>query len=189
MADPPKDNLLLDPFANVPDADVYVPRDATDLSLRMLLESVRSSGKCTALIGPSGLGKSLLLQTLAARVRDEWETVYLSHAALPPQELGAWALRLLGSPSADDPAAALRAFGKHLLEEQSALLIMIDDAGALPDDTARWVGRLITGSHGALRLLIAASDDTAGGQAIAAIGASFNSVFLTQPMSVRETAH
>jgi hypothetical protein len=125
---------------------------------------------------------------LAARVRDGLETVYLPYAGLPPLELGAWVLQLLGSPPAKDPARALRAFSSHLLEQKSGLLIMIDDAGALPDDTARWLGDLVSSSDGALRLLIAASDDATGSRTIAAIGASFNIVSLTQPMSESETA-
>jgi MSHA biogenesis protein MshM len=180
---------LLDPFAITPDTHAYVPRESTDVACRKLLDSVRDPAKCTALLGPPGLGKSLLLQMLVSQQCGEWETVYLPYATLPPHELGAWALRLLGAPTAEDPAASLRAFGIHLLEQNAALLIVIDDADALPDDTARWVGRLLSGSRGAVRLLIAASNDTKSSRTIAAIGATFNVVFLTQPMSESETAH
>jgi type II secretory pathway predicted ATPase ExeA len=189
MADPPTQHLVLDPFAITPDALVYVPRESTDRARQKLLDSVRNPRKGTALIGPRGLGKSLLLQMLVAQVREEMESVYLPYAAVPPHELGAWVLRLLGAPAGDDPAVALRAFCHQLVERKSALLIAIDEVVAMPDDTAQWVGSLMADSGGAFRLLIAASDDARSSRTIAAIGASFNVVFLTQPMSERETAH
>lgn len=178
---------LLDPFALTPNPAVYVPRAATEAVRTELLESVRNPATRTALIGPPGLGKTLMLQLLAAQVRDEFRPIYLPYAALPPEELCAWALSVLGAPAASDPIASLRALAARQREEPSPLLLSIDDAGAMPVATARWVGDLVSGSEGALRLLISASDQDSTNRALAAIGGDFDIVALSEPMSEAET--
>ena len=105
-----------DPFAITPDPGVYVPRAATETARKELLRSACNPAKTTALIGPPGLGKTLLLHLLAEEVPEDMQTVYLPYAALPPAELCAWALELLGSPVADDPIGALQALSRDLRE-------------------------------------------------------------------------
>jgi len=173
-----------DPFAITPDPAVYVPRGATELARKQLLRSARNPAKTTALIGPPGLGKTLLLQLLAEEVSQEMQSIYLPYAALPPAELCAWALAL---PACDDPIQALRAHARGLEAQGSSLLLAIDDAGAMPIATARWLGELVEQSGGCLRLVLAATDDPSGNRVLAAIGSNFDIVHLEEPMTESET--
>ena len=182
-----RERFTCDPFAITPDPGVYVPRAATEAARGELLRSACNPAKTTALIGPPGLGKTLLLQLLAAEASEEMQTVYLPYAALPPEELCAWALGLLGLPAADDPIGALQALGRDLRERESSLLMLIDDAGAMPIATARWARELLQESGGSVRLVVAASDNATGNRTIAAIGSNFDIVHLTDPMTESET--
>jgi type II secretory pathway predicted ATPase ExeA len=176
-----------DPFAITPDPGVYVPREATETARKELLRSACNPAKTSALIGPPGLGKTLLLHLLAEEVPEETQTVYLPYAALPPAEICAWTLGLLGSPVAENPIAALQALSRDLHEQGSSLLLLIDDAGAMPIATARWAGEFVQNSGGSVRLAVAASDNATGNRVIAAIGSNFDIVHLNDPMTESET--
>ncbi len=182
-----KERFSRDPFAITPDPAVYVPREATETARKQLLRSASNPTKTTALIGPPGLGKTLLLHLLAEEVPGETRTAYLPYAALPPEELCAWALGLLDSPATNDPIGALEAFGRELGERKSSLLLLIDDAGAMPIATARWAGELVQNSGGNVRLALAASDNATGNRVIAAIGSNFDIVHLNDSMTEDET--
>ena len=187
MPERERERFTFDPFAITPDPGVYVPRAATETARRQLLRSACNPAKTTALIGPPGLGKTLLLHLLAEEAPEEMQTVYLPYAALPPEELCAWALGLLGLPDADEPIAALQALARDLRERDSSLLMVIDDAGAMPIATARWARELLQDSGGSVRLAVAASDTATGNRTIAAIGSNFDIVHLTDPMTESET--
>ncbi len=182
-----KERFSRDPFAITPDPAVYVPREATETARKQLLRSASNPTKTTALIGPPGLGKTLLLHLLAEEVPGETRTAYLPYAALPPEELCAWALGLLDSPATNDPIGALEAFGRELGERESSLLLLIDDAGAMPIATARWAGELVQNSGGNVRLALAASDNATGNRVIAAIGSNFDIAHLNDSMTEDET--
>jgi hypothetical protein len=162
-----REHITRDPFAITPDPEVYVPRAATEAARKELLRSACNPAKTSALIGPPGLGKTLLLELLAQQVPDDMQTV--------------------GSPVADDPIGALQALGRDLRERGSSLLISIDDVGAMPIATARWVGELVQTSGGSVRLAVAASDNASGNRAIAAIGSNFDIAHLSDPMTESET--
>ncbi|HEX9814280.1 MAG TPA: AAA family ATPase [Myxococcota bacterium] len=177
-----------DPFAITPDPNFYVPRAATEIARKELLRSACNPTKTSALIGPAGLGKTLLLQLLAEEVPEDLQTVYLPYAVLPAGELCAWALGLLGLPTAADPIGALKAYSRELRAQGSSLLMLIDDAGSMPVATARWAGDLVQDSGGGVRLAIAASDNATGNRTIAAIGSNFDIVHLDDPMTESETS-
>jgi len=183
-----KERATHDPFAITPDPNVYVPRTATETARKELLRSACNPRKTTALIGPPGLGKTLLLHLLEEEAPEDLQTVYLPYAALPPEELCGWALGLLGLPGTGDSIGALQAHSRDLSERGSSLLLLIDDAGAMPIATARWAGELVQNSSGSVRLVIAASDNATGNRTIAAIGTNFDIVHLDDPMTESETS-
>ena len=139
-----------DAFATTANVALYVQRDATEQALFELVRSVREEGRCAALLGPPGLGKTLLLHLLAERVSDSFDPVYVANGAMAPPELCAWVLGHRELPEADVPMAALI---EHARERQAAgrpLLLLLDDVGAIPPPTLVELRRLAAASVGAL---------------------------------------
>ncbi len=178
---------LPDPFALTADPDGYVPRPATEEVLAALVKTLREGRRPAALLGPPGLGKTLLLHLVGRQLDDRLRSVYLPYAALPLDELCAWALSLLGVSQSSDTIGDLLQTASELLRRGSGLLLLIDDAGAMPLPTARKLGDLIASSSGALRLLAAAAEGPSASRMLAATGANVHLVRLLDPMNEEET--
>jgi type II secretory pathway predicted ATPase ExeA len=178
---------LPDPFGLTADPQGYVPRGATEQALTALLATLREGRRPVALVGPPGLGKTLLLHLAGERLDDRLRSVYLPYAALPLDELCAWALSLLGFSQSEDTIGDLTLTARHMLERGSGLLLLIDDANAMPLPTARKLGDLVAASQGALRLLLAASEGPSASRMLAATGANIHVIRLLEPMSEDET--
>jgi general secretion pathway protein A len=176
-----------DPFGLTADPDGYVPRAATEEALAALVTILREGRRPAALLGPPGLGKTLLLHLVGKRLGDRLRSVYLPYAALPLDELCAWALSLLGVSESNDTIGDLLQTADQLLSRGSGLLLLIDDAGAMPLPTARKLGDLIASSSGALRLLAAAAEGPSASRMLAATGANVQLVRLLEPMDEEET--
>jgi type II secretory pathway predicted ATPase ExeA len=178
---------IADPFALEPDLAAWVERDATRQALDSLLRSVRDPDHSTVLVGPTGIGKTLLLQRLAAELEGEMRSVYLPVAGLSPSELCDWVLRLLGSPTTDDPVGVLWAYCRHLRSENSALLLEVDNAESLPRATAERIGQLVAGSSGSLRWVLVGSEEPHWRDTRAAVGERVDVVRFDAPMTHEET--
>jgi type II secretory pathway predicted ATPase ExeA len=63
----------------------------------------------------------------------------------------------------------------------------VDDAHSLPEETARWLGHVVSRSAGALRLVVAAVEGERG-KALDSLGALIRIDALAQPMERGETA-
>jgi type II secretory pathway predicted ATPase ExeA len=176
-----------DPFGPTANLAAYVPCKAMERALFELLHTVRSERRAAAISGPPGLGKTLLLHLLADRLSPQLHFVYIPYPALPPDGLCTWALDLLGTQASDDPIAMLKAYGEHLRRQGSALLLLIDDAGALPVDSARMFGNLVAASDGGLRLAVASTDSPEASRPLAALGSDINMIRLIEPMTEAET--
>lgn len=176
----------VDPFADTPNPALYVPRDASDEALRQLMDCVGRPDRPVALLAPPGLGKTLLLRLLAARLPAPLQAVYVPNPVLSPAELCAWTLGCLGSPPWSDPIALLAAYAEHRAGGGGALVWLVDDAHSLPEETARWLGHVVAHSGGALRLVVAAVDGP--GKALAALGDLVRVDALARPMERGETA-
>jgi type II secretory pathway predicted ATPase ExeA len=177
-----------EPFGFTANRGAYIPREATERALSELLDCCRGPERVVALTGPPGLGKSLLLHLLADRLEERFHPVFLTYGALTPEDLCAYALDCLGSPRTDDPVGVLKAYARHLGEEGSVLLLLIDDAGAMPVSTLHWLSDLTRESVGSLRCVFAVTDDVHSGAVIAALGREVSTVRLAAPMTPEETA-
>ena len=178
-----------EPFGFTANPATYIPREATELALAALLDAARGPERVAAFTGPPGLGKSLLLHLLADRLEDEFHPVFLPYGAFTPEDLCAYALDRLGSPRTDDPVGVFKAYARHLKKQSSALLLLFDDAGAMPSSTLRWLSDLVRKSDGSMRCVFAVTDDVNSGAVIAALGSEVAVVRLANPMTRKETAN
>lgn len=147
-----------DPFEPTASPRAYLPRVATEDALAALGAAARAGLVPGALVGPAGIGKTLLLHVLGERLGRELRYVILPHAGLELAELASWALTRLGLRQSGDPLAALLAHARELASGGAALLLLIDDAHTLSFPTARELGRCVARSRRALRLVFAAED-------------------------------
>lgn len=176
-----------DPFADVPNPALYVPREASDRALRDLLAAVERPERPALLLAPPGHGKTLLLRLLAARLPAPLRAVYVPNPVLTPAELCTWTLGSLGSPPWADPVPVVAAYAEHRAAAGGALVWLVDDAQLLPEETARWLGHVLAHSKGALRLVLAAIEDERG-KTLDALGPRVRIEALAKPMERGETA-
>ncbi|HVP29980.1 MAG TPA: AAA family ATPase [Myxococcota bacterium] len=193
------EGLARDPFGPTADAASYVARPETERVLEDLAGWALQDRPAALLVGPPGIGKTLILRVLERRLEAVCRCVALPYAALPAQELCAWALGLLGepAPSAGDAEATLVSTAERLARTGRPLLVLVDDASAMPADTARRLRALAEGSGGALRVLAAGLElgvpgeqDPNGPDAwMSAFGRDVPRFRLGAPMTEDETAH
>lgn len=117
------------------DASHYVPRLALESALAELLEGIGKTPAATALSGEAGLGKTLLLKVLRERLAGAFECLYVPFPRLAAQELWRWAAAALGLGPGEDDRGAVLARAERLGEAGSGLVLLVDDAGALPPAT------------------------------------------------------
>jgi hypothetical protein len=140
----------------------------------------RAGRKVMALSGPGGLGKTMVLRVLEQRLAGQARALHLPYAALSTEDLVAWVLGLLGHESAiEGPEAALREFAAA----GPPLVLLLDDASALPPETARDLVSWARSFEGALRLVIVPVDDDRAGRVLAALGDDVLDIRLREPMS------
>lgn len=178
---------VLDPFSLTADTRLYVARAATEHALETLLAVLDRGERAAALTGQAGLGKTLLLHVLADRSSERWRPVYVPYAALSVLDLCSWVLSTLGEEVGASPQAALDGVAKDLQREGLGLLLLVDDAAALPMETARWLGRLVAGPGGPLALVVASGDRSGSSATLAALGRC-EVVRLSEPMNDLECA-
>jgi hypothetical protein len=152
---------FVDPFGASADPARYVPRVATDRALERLLRAVRDQRRSAILGGIPGIGKTLLLRLLARRLAPELRTLHLPYASMPAAALCAWAMDLLGGGSSYDPVGALVAHARRPHADGVGLVLLIDAAEAMPEESAPQLARAARESGGALRLVAAVAEAAA----------------------------
>lgn len=177
-----------DPFGVTSDPAAYVPRPATRELLQALEGALREGARSILLTGPPGLGKTMLLRVLEQRLRGEFRPLGISYTALLPDELARWILTQLGEPIAEDPEAALLEVGRRFEASGTKLVLLLDDAGAIPSPTVRRLAELVQETKGAIRLVLTAIDDARARDILAALGPGVETLRLDEPMSEDETA-
>jgi len=164
-----------------------VPRAEIEAALGRILRAVEEQRRPAVLTGPAGLGKTLLLHLVAERARRPWRPVYLPYATLSPEGLCAWALSALGEPPGDSPAEALDAVLRELRQRGAGVLLLVDDAGAMPRETAGWLRDRVREAEEAIGLVIAAAEHGESLEGLAEL-IDAEHVRLQQPMSEAESA-
>ena len=164
----------------------YLPRPATEHALEQLETRVaKDRAAATLLVGPPGIGKSVLLRVLMQRLRSTLRTVTLGAGDIDATTLCAFVLDQLHADPGGDPEHALLMLAADYGMKRSALVIALDSAEQLPLDTAGRLGALAVTAGGSLRIVAAAQDPAT---ALArALGCEDDAVALRTPMNLRET--
>jgi len=182
--------LAPDPFGATADPETYMPRAATERALAELERALLASDFPVVLTGPAGIGKTLLLRVAGRRLEGRVHCVYIAYAALSAAELCTWILGLLGesAPANSDAQAALLAAAHRFAQGGTPLALLIDDASAVPPDTAERMRTLAAGSRGALQIVAADMEDASSEPWVTRFGTRVERVRLEAPMSAAETA-
>jgi type II secretory pathway predicted ATPase ExeA len=151
------------------------------------LDTALIEGEIPALIGAPGLGKTLLLQRVAARLDDRTAPVYVPYSTLTLPELCKLVLGLVEEPVTDDPEEALRHIIGELRRQRASLLLLIDDAAMMPRETALQLAEWVEASKGALKLALAAVESPEARKVFEAFGDRLHLIRLDEEMSLQES--
>ncbi|HBZ68823.1 MAG TPA: hypothetical protein DEP35_03365 [Deltaproteobacteria bacterium] len=179
-----------DPFGVTADPETYMPRAATERALAELEQALLAGEIPVLFTGPAGIGKTLLLRVAERRLAGRVRCVYVAYGALSPAELCSWILGLLGesAPPNGDAEAALLAAAHGFAQAGTPLALLIDDASAVPPETAERMRSLAASSRGALQIVAADMEDASTEPWGTRFGARVERVTLETPMSAAETA-
>ncbi|MBM4384103.1 MAG: AAA family ATPase [Deltaproteobacteria bacterium] len=173
----------MEPFGVTSDPAFYVPRLGTEAALTALREGFASGKRISVLTGPPGLGKTMVLHVLARDLTNA-RSRFLPYSALAPEDLAHFALAPGEQAEGESALAALARLAKK--EGARPLVLLVDDAGALPPETSRSLRQLADSLGGALRVVAAIGNEARQGAAMAAFGEGLHHVRLKQPMLDRE---
>ncbi len=173
-------------FVASDDTRRYLARPATEQALATLEQRiVEDHADTTLLVGPPGIGKSMLLRVLAQRLRRTLRTVTLGAGDIDAPTLCAFALAQLRIEASNDPEQAVLMLAAAWSAKRSALVIAIDAAEQLPLTTAGRLGALAMTAGGGLRIVAAAVEPAT--ELARAFGCQQEAVALRTPMSLHET--
>lgn len=180
----------MDPFGVTCDPRLYVPRPASEAALAALREGLAAGRRLCVFSGPAGLGKTMVLHVLAERLPDA-RCVHLPYAALALEDLAEWTLEKLGEPRGQGAAHSERlcAAARREAESGRTLVLLLDDASAIPLATARSLRALVDQLAGALRVVAVPVDDGRASAAIAAFGEGVLHVRMRAPLESEEVRH
>lgn len=152
-----------DPFGTTADPSRYVRREASERALAELEQAVVDRESAALLVGVPGIGKTLVLRLLKRRLESRLTVIHLPYAALPPAALANWALSAMNAQSSWDPVGALATRAHHLyLESLGGVVLLIDDAEAMPEETVHALAQMVRDAKGGLRFVAAVDEESAG---------------------------
>lgn len=126
--------------------------------LRGLASALVDGRECIALVGPRGAGKTRLLHRFSEHVGRAFRCAHLPSPTLRPLEIRAW-LEEFAGPLPADAGRTLEDLAAACARRGGGLVLLIDDAHAMPPDTAFAVGEAIARAHDALRVVLAGVDE------------------------------
>jgi type II secretory pathway predicted ATPase ExeA len=175
----------VDAFELSADPSAYVPRLALESALAELSELIGKTPACTALTGETGLGKTLLLHVLQERLGGAFECLYVPspRRAKAPAELWSWVAGAIGLGTGEDDRGAVLGRALSLAADGSGLVLLVDDAAALPAATRSEL--IVACETPGLSLVLAfAAEDLAP---LEALPAHVRRIDLGPPMTLVET--
>jgi type II secretory pathway predicted ATPase ExeA len=175
-----------DPFGLAATPSAYVPRASSERALQAIDRALRD-GRFPAILGPPGLGKTLLLQRTAARVEHRTHPVYVPFCALSLPELCAVVLGFEEVPPTEDPLGTLDDIARQLVDRELGLMLLIDDASMMPLDTAKDLAEWVHSANGAVELVFASTRTQEVRDVLGAFGSRIEEIELSQPMTEAET--
>jgi type II secretory pathway predicted ATPase ExeA len=180
--------LEIDPFGEVSGPSLYVMREATEHALAELLHCGGEPARPAVLLGPAGIGKSLLLQVAGRSIDDAGHCVFVSFPSLDTENLCRWILDQLECPRFEDPVFAFETYLGRLREIGSSLLLLVDDLHLMPTHTVHQLRRWIDNSRGEFRLIASAINDPQSYEKIAPLGPTCQQVLFKAPMQQDESS-
>ncbi len=123
------------PFSFAPQVEQYFPGRAIESARQTLVRCIERAEGIGLVIGPTGTGKSLLLQVLAARFRSTFSVALLANSHLPSRRALLQAILFeLGLPYRGMDEGELRlSLIDHITDGASqGMLLLIDEAHLLP---------------------------------------------------------
>jgi len=125
------------PFPSVPCVDHYYPATAVETARTTLVRCVRRAEGPALLVGPSGMGKTMVCRVLAKELDDQFRVVFLASGRLGSRRALLQAMLYeLGQPyrGLDEGEARLALADYITLSDEclGGLLLIIDEAHTLP---------------------------------------------------------
>lgn len=191
-------------FSETSDPDAYVERAATANALAAIeawLDADALGSTVAAIVGTPGIGKTMLLRVVAARLFDtppllagtlaaaHARALYVPHPGLTPVDLATWVHAQLGRPCPALPDAAAAGTALLALGGSLPLVLLVDDADAMPPETTQMFIQRLPALQSPVRLLLALNPDSRGSRLLASFHALRpKEVRFRERMSIGETA-
>jgi len=151
-----------DPFGPAAAADCYQPRSASEALLGKIERELLLGRRAVVLRGPAGIGKTTLLRVLEQRLREPFQAVAVPYGRLAPDEFWGFVLYQLGAPRGPAPEREIHEITLRLARVDGVLVLLLDEASALPEETARSLAARVAEAHGALRVVTSVDDESEG---------------------------
>jgi len=212
--------MLRDPFTAEDEVSLYIPREASEAALATLERCVREAGgdaatRVSVLLGPVGIGKSLLLKVLENRVAADVCCVRVEYPGSSVTEFCQWILRELDAretlegeralqrpalarfrewmqrersyAATDDPEQSLVQLATEFQGRGFPIVVLVDNADGLKPEAASRLRELSARAGGGLCLVLALTDGTGEQAMIDALGSAAITVHYDTPMTLDET--
>ncbi|MDH3686043.1 MAG: AAA family ATPase [Myxococcales bacterium] len=144
-----------DPFGPSAATSAYQSRPVTEELLEKLCEGL-SGGLRTLLIhGPAGLGKTTVLRVLGERLRAPFLPVDIPYGRFEPDDFWSYVLFQLGAPRGEFPETSVLDAIRSRERRGQVLVLLVDEAQALPEATRARLAAVLHHAEGALRTVLA----------------------------------
>lgn len=168
----------------------YTERSDSEAALERLVALLRSGTTRIAIEGAPGAGKTVLLHVLPDRLGPSFASAYLPHPGLDPAGVRAW-LENFAGPLPADAGSTFEDLASAYARRGPGLVLLIDDADAMPEAIAREFGSLLERTDAALRIVVAGVPSPSLEAVLAALGERVPRVRLgasSESLGIREGA-